>query len=159
MTALSSPAPAVRRPPSALPRRLRSVGQRVFTVLLTLLGLLALTFFIGRVMPLDPVLSIVGPDADRSTYEQVYRQLGLDRPLWVQFGYYLNDLMHGNLGRALLTGHDVVDDLRRVLPATIELATLAILIGTLAGVPLGVYAATQRGRFGDHAVRLFSLLG
>jgi peptide/nickel transport system permease protein len=160
LTAIPAPATApVPRPTSALPRQLRSIGQRAFTVLLTLLGLLALTFFIGRVMPLDPVLSIVGPDADRSTYEQVYRQLGLDKPLWAQFGYYLNDLLHGDLGRALLTGRAVTEDLARVLPATIELATLAILIGTLAGVPLGVYAATQRGRMGDHAVRLFSLLG
>jgi len=132
---------------------------RLVSVLLTLLGLLLLTFVIGRVMPLDPVLSIVGPDADRSTYEQVYRQLGLDRPLFVQFGYYLNDLLHGNLGQALLTGHAVRDDLARVLPPTIELATLAIVIGTLLGVPLGVYAATQRGRLGDHAVRLLSLFG
>lgn len=132
---------------------------RLVSVLLTLLGLLLLTFVIGRVMPLDPVLSIVGPDADRSTYEQVYRQLGLDRPLIVQFGYYLNDLLHGDLGKALLTGHAVRDDLARVLPPTIELATLAIVIGTLLGVPLGVFAATQRGRLGDHAVRLLSLFG
>ena len=62
---------------------------------LALLGLLLLTFMIGRVMPLDPVLAIVGPDADRATYEQVHRQLGLDRPLWVQFGRYLGDLQIG----------------------------------------------------------------
>lgn len=156
VTANPTPSP---RPPGPRWRRLRSHSQRLVSVLLTLLGLLMLTFVIGRVMPLDPVLSIVGPDADRSTYEQVYRQLGLDRPLFVQFGYYLNDLLHGDLGKALLTGHDVRDDLARVLPATIELATLAIVIGTLLGVPLGVFAATQRGRLGDHAVRLLSLFG
>jgi peptide/nickel transport system permease protein len=140
-------------------RRLRLLGQRLASVLLTLLGLLLLTFLIGRVMPLDPVLSIVGPDADRSTYQQVHQQLGLDKPLLVQFGYYLRDLLQGDLGRALLTGHPVTEDLARVLPATIELATLAIVIGTALGVPLGVFAATQRGRLGDHAVRLVSLMG
>lgn len=140
-------------------RRLRVVGQRVVSVLVTLTGLLMLTFVIGRVMPLDPVLSIVGPDADRSTYEQVYKQLGLDRPVVVQFGYYLRDLAHGDLGKALLTGHPVTEDLARVLPATIELATLAIVLGTALGVPLGVYAATRRGRLGDHVVRLVSLFG
>lgn len=88
----------------------------IASVLLTLLGLLFLTFVIGRVMPLDPVLSIVGPDADRSTYNQVRQQLGLDRPLVVQFGYYLRDLSHADLGKALLTGHPVRDDLARVLP-------------------------------------------
>lgn len=147
------------RQPSAWPRRIRQSGSRAATVLMTLLGLLVLTFVIGRVMPLDPVLSIVGPDADRSTYEQVYRQLGLDRPLPVQFGYYLRDLLHGDLGNATLTGLPVRDDLARVLPATLELATLAIVLGAALGVPLGVFAATRRGRLGDHLVRLFSLMG
>lgn len=159
MSTASVPVPPAPTASGQTARRLRHAGQRLATVLLTLLGLLFLTFVIGRVMPLDPVLSIVGPDADRSTYEQVRQQLGLDRPLAVQFGYYLRDLSHGDLGKALLTGHPVRDDLARVLPATVELATLAILIGTLVGVPLGVYAATRRGRLGDHVVRLISLFG
>ena len=66
-----------------------------------------------------------------ATYEQVHRQLGLDQPLAVQFGRYLAGLAHGDLGRALLTGNPVVHDLARVLPATVELATLAMLIGAL----------------------------
>jgi peptide/nickel transport system permease protein len=126
---------------------------------LALLGLLLLTFMIGRVMPLDPVLAIVGPDADRATYEQVHRQLGLDRPLWVQFGRYLADLAQGDLGRALLTGRPVTQDLARVLPATLELATLAILLGALLGVPLGVWAASHHKRWPDHLARVLGLLG
>ena len=65
----------------------------------TLLGLLLLTFFIGRVMPLDPVLAIVGPDADASAYAQMYKELGLDKPLWTQFAIYLGDLLHGDFHR------------------------------------------------------------
>ena len=125
----------------------------------SLLGLLVLTFLIGRVMPLDPVLAIVGPDADRSTYLQVQQQLGLDQPLAVQFGRYLLTLAQGDLGRALLTGNPVAADLARVLPATVELATLAMLIGTLLGVPLGVLAATHHGRWPDHLARMLGLLG
>ncbi|WP_200954305.1 ABC transporter permease [Rhizobacter sp. Root1221] len=159
MSTVSAPPLPAPRIASNTTRRLRLASHRLASVLLTLLGLLFLTFVIGRVMPLDPVLSIVGPDADRSTYNQVRQQLGLDRPLVVQFGYYLRDLSHGDLGKALLTGHPVRDDLARVLPATVELATLAIVIGTLVGVPLGVYAATRRGRLGDHVVRLVSLFG
>ncbi|MEC5396692.1 ABC transporter permease [Uliginosibacterium sp. H1] len=140
-------------------RHLAGWSHRLGTVAVTLLGLLALTFFIGRVMPLDPVLSIVGSDADQSTYQQVYQQLGLDRPLYVQFGYYLRDLMHGDLGMALLTGNPVTTDIARVFPATIELATVAIILGTFAGVPLGVFAATHRGRMGDQIVRVLSLFG
>ena len=126
---------------------------------LALLGLLLLTFMIGRVMPLDPVLAIVGPDADRATYEQVYRQLGLDRPLWTQFGRYLADLAQGDLGRSLLTGLPVTQDLARVLPATLELATLAILLGALLGVPLGVWAASHHKRWPDHVARVLGLVG
>jgi peptide/nickel transport system permease protein len=129
------------------------------SVATTLLGLLLLTFLIGRVMPLDPVLAIVGPDADRSTYEQVHRQLGLDQPLPVQFGRYVTGLAQGDLGRALLTGSPVSEDLRRVLPATVELATLAMLIGALLGVPLGVWAATHHRLLPDHVARVLGLLG
>ena len=135
------------------------LANRLLSVVLTLLGLLLLTFVIGRVMPLDPVLSIVGPDADRSTYEQVFKQLGLDQPLPVQFAYYLRDLLQGDLGNALLTGHKVTEDMARVFPATVELATVAILFGTGLGIPLGVYAATRRGRLADHVVRVISLFG
>lgn len=139
--------------------RMAGTTRRSGSVLATLFGLLLLTFFIGRVMPLDPVLAIVGPDADASTYAQAYKELGLDKPLWVQFGGYLNDLLHGNFGNALLTGHPVIEDIARVFPATLELATLAIVFGVLAGLPLGVYAATHQGRAGDHIARLFTLFG
>lgn len=128
-------------------------------IAVTLLGLLVLTFLIGRVMPVDPVLAVVGPDADRSTYEQVRRDMGLDRPLAAQFGSYLGGLAQGDLGRALLTGNPVATDLARVLPATVELATLAIGIGTLLGVPLGVLAATHHRRWPDHLARIVGLLG
>jgi peptide/nickel transport system permease protein len=132
---------------------------RLLSTLVTLLGLLVLTFCVGRVMPIDPVLSIVGPDADASTYRQVAVQLGLDQPLWVQFGRYLNELVHGNLGISLLTGNPVSADIARVFPATMELATFAIVLGTLAGVPLGVLAASHRGRWQDNVVRVLSLTG
>ena len=91
--------------------RTRRFSKRVTQVLITLFGLLVLTFFIGRVMPVDPVLAIVGPDADHSTYQQVYQQLGFDQSLLTQFGIYLNNLLHGNLGNALLTGTPVLDDI------------------------------------------------
>ncbi|MFB4368554.1 MULTISPECIES: ABC transporter permease [unclassified Pseudomonas] len=139
--------------------RMGGTSRRFGAVLMTLLGLLAMTFFIGRVMPLDPVLAVVGPDADSSTYDQVYQAMGLDRPLLVQFGYYLRDLAQGNFGNALLTGHPVIEDIARVFPATIELATLAIIFGVVIGLPLGVFAAANQGRIGDHLARLVTLFG
>ncbi|UQY36142.1 ABC transporter permease [Pseudomonas fulva] len=139
--------------------RMGGTSRRFGAVLMTLLGLLAMTFFIGRVMPLDPVLAVVGPDADSSTYDQVYQAMGLDRPLLVQFGYYLRDLAQGNFGNALLTGHPVIEDIARVFPATIELATLAIIFGVVLGLPLGVFAAANQGRMGDHLARVVTLFG
>ncbi|NQD79468.1 ABC transporter permease [Pseudomonas seleniipraecipitans] len=139
--------------------RMGGTSRRFGAVLMTLLGLLAMTFFIGRVMPLDPVLAVVGPDADSSTYDQVYQAMGLDRPLLVQFGYYLRDLAQGDFGNALLTGHPVIEDIARVFPATIELATLAIIFGVVLGLPLGVFAAANQGRVGDHLARVVTLFG
>lgn len=137
----------------------RRLSKRFLQVAVTLFGLLILTFIIGRVMPIDPVLAIVGQDADQSTYQQVYLQLGLDKPLWSQFFIYFNSLTHGDLGNALLTGRPVVDDIIRVFPATIELATMAILVGAGLGIPLGVMAAARRGKFADYVVRFISLAG
>lgn len=140
-------------------RHWRRVRSRALQVAITLFGLLLLTFFIGRVMPLDPVLAIVGPDADHATYQQVYHQLGFDKPLWMQFWIYLQGLLHGNLGLALLTGQPVINDILRVFPATLELATLAIVLGTGLGVPLGVWAAARRNSLVDYLVRIISLAG
>ncbi|WP_312363511.1 ABC transporter permease [Ensifer sp.] len=142
-------------------RRIRFYGAagQVGTIAVTLLGLLLLTFFIGRLMPADPVRAMVGEDATRETYEQVYRSLGLDRPLWEQFFYYLHDVFTGNFGTSIRTGQPVIQDILHVMPATIELATFAILIGAGLGVPLGVFAAVNKDRWPDHVVRVFSLFG
>ncbi len=142
-------------------RRLRfgSAAGQAGTIAITLLGLLLLTFFIGRLMPADPVRAIVGEDATRETYEQVYRSLGLDRPVWEQFFYYLRDVFTGNFGVSIRTGQPIIQDILHVMPATIELATFAIIIGAGLGVPLGVFAAVNKDKWQDHVVRVFSLFG
>ncbi len=142
-------------------RRLSMQGAigHIGTILVTLLGLLVLTFIIGRMMPADPVRAMVGEDATRETYEQVFRSLGLDRPLWEQFFYYLGDVLTGNFGTSIRTGQPVIQDILHVMPATIELATFAILIGAGIGVPMGVIAAVNKDRWLDHVVRVLSLFG
>jgi peptide/nickel transport system permease protein len=129
------------------------------SIFATLLGLLVLTFVIGRVMPVDPVLAIIGDEASQETYNRVYQQLGLDQPIYVQFVRYMSEVLRGDFGVALLTGKPVIEDIARVFPATVELATLSILIGAGLGVPLGVLAAVRRGRLSDHLVRFLSLIG
>src|ERR1700680_1438520 len=89
----------------------------------------------------------------------VYHQLGPDKPLSVQFYLYVRDMLAGDFGNALFTGHRVADDLLRAFPATIELASFAIVIGVGIGVPLGVLAAVYRGSVIDHVARVVGLLG
>ena len=140
-------------------RRAGSLARVLGSALATLLGLLVLTFVIGRVLPTDPVIAVLGDDYDPAAYERVYRELGLDRPLVEQFAVYLRNVLSGDLGNAVLTGRPVLDDIARVFPATIELATAAILIAVLLGVPLGVLAAVYRDRLIDHVTRVLTLLG
>lgn len=119
-------------------RPLLALLQGLFTVALTLLGLLLITFALSALSPVDRVLQIVGDHASQSTYDQVRHQLGLDQPLAVQFWHYLMNLAHGDLGIASSTGQPVLQDLLSVFPATIELATLALIVGAVVGVIAGV---------------------
>ena len=133
--------------------------QFIVTVALTFLGLLAVTFFIARVVPVDPVLAVVGDRAPASVYERVFKELNLDRPLYEQFWYYVSNVVRGDFGTSVLTANPVTEDIKRVFPATLELATLGVVFGTLLGVPLGVLAAVKHGRLTDQIVRIVGLLG
>jgi peptide/nickel transport system permease protein len=135
------------------------VARLLVSLGLTFLGLTIVTFCIGRVIPIDPVIAIVGDRAPADVYERVRAELGIDLPLYQQYWNYLVKLLHGDLGTAVLTGRPVLDDLLRVFPATLELATVAILIGVVFGVPMGVVAATNQGRWPDHVIRLTGLVG
>ena len=118
-------------------RPLLALLQGLFTVALTLLGLMLITFALSALSPVDRVLQIVGDHASQSTYDQVRHQLGLDQPLAVQFWHYLMNLAHGDLGIASSTGQPVLQDLLSAFPATIELATLALIVGAVVGVIAG----------------------
>ena len=147
-----------RHPSPFLPILIKT-GKTLATIAVTMLGLLFVTFFIGRVMPVDPVLSIVGERATKEIYEAAYLELGLDKPLIVQFFYYLRDVVQGDFGTSLRTGFPVSGDIIRVFPATMELATLGTLIGVFIGVPLGVVAAVRRGTWIDQFARVAALIG
>ena len=144
---------------SAAQRRVRAVGNFLLVVALTYLGLLAVTFFIGRVIPVDPVLAIVGDRAPEHVVQRVREELGLNKPLITQFGIYLAKAAQGDFGTSVLTANPVLEDIKRTFPATLELATVGILIGAGVGVPLGVWAAVRRGGAADHAVRVMGLVG
>ncbi len=135
------------------------LGGVFLSLALTLLGLLVVTFIIGRIMPIDPVLKIVGERATQAQYDAAYQALGLDKPLWQQFAIYVGDVVRGDFGKSISTGQQVSADLKRVFPATVELATLGTLIGIIVGVPLGVIAAARRGGWIDQIARVVALVG
>lgn len=129
------------------------------TVALTFLGLLAITFVIGRVVPIDPVLAVVGDRAPRAVYEAARARMGLDDPVIVQFARYVGAVLRGDLGVSVSSGRPVVEDLARVFPATLEMATLGIIVGVVLGVPMGVWAAARQGSWVDQVIRVVGLAG
>jgi len=131
----------------------------LFTLSLTFVGLTAVTFIIGRVMPADPVLAIVGDRASNEVYEAMRLQLGLDKPLIQQYLIYLLNVLQGDFGKSIMTTRPVLDDLIRFFPATFELASIATIAGIFIGVPMGVVAAVRQGRLTDHVVRVVGLIG
>jgi peptide/nickel transport system permease protein len=139
--------------------RLRTLFATGASVPITLFGLVLVTFLIGRVMPIDPVIAIVGDHAPPDVMQAVRDQLGLDKPLTTQFWIYVRNLLHGDMGNSVMTSHPVTQDIVQYFPATIELATVAIVIATVLGVPLGVLAAVKQRTRIDHAIRVFCLAG
>lgn len=137
----------------------RALSRELTTVAITMFGLLLVTFFIARVIPIDPVLAVVGDNAKPETYEAARIELGLDKPLWQQFAIYIGKVFTGNLGTSVLTSNPVTEDIKRVFPATLELATLGTLIGVVIGVPLGILAAVNQGRWQDQVARVVGLVG
>jgi peptide/nickel transport system permease protein len=153
-----APRPKAARP-SAARLRLKAFAATLASVPITLFGLALVTFLIGRVVPIDPVLAIIGDRAPQELVERTRLELGLDQPLYIQFWRYLGQILSGDLGRSVMTSNSVTQDIARFFPATFELATVAILIAVAIGVPLGVWAATRQGSWIDQAVRVFCLAG
>ncbi len=137
----------------------KTLASFLGVIVLTYLGLLAVTFFIGRVIPIDPVLAITGDRAPEHVIARVREELGLNKPLWHQFYIYISKVLQGDFGTSVLTSNPVLQDIKRTFPATIELATLGIIVGAGLGVPLGVWAAVKRGGLADQAVRVMGLIG
>lgn len=125
----------------------------------TIVGVVALTFAVSHIIPADPAALIAGERATREQVEALRREYGFDQPLWLQLLRYFGRLATGDLGRSLFTGRAVSDDLFSRLPATIELAVVALALTILLGVPLGVMAALRRNSLFDHIVRIVTVSG
>ncbi len=138
---------------------MKSLLRLLASVATTLLGLLLVTFVISRFLPADPVLAVVGDHASESTIAAARIRLGLDQPIIVQFWLYLKNVLQGDLGESIRTGLPISQELMRVFPATLELATVGTIIGVILGIPLGVWAAVRKDTYIDHLVRFFGLVG
>ena len=139
--------------------RVRALVATLASVPITLFGLILITFLIGRVVPIDPVLAIVGDRAPQDVVARTRVELGLDRPLPEQFVRYVGQLARGDFGRSVMTSNRVSEDIARFFPATLELATAALLIAVALGVPLGVYGAVRQGGWVDTIIRVVCLSG
>ena len=139
--------------------RFRSFAATAASIPITLFGLVLITFLIGRVVPIDPVLAVVGDRAPQDVVERTRHEMGLDQPLPQQFVHYVVELAQGNLGRSVMTSNRVTTDIARFFPATLELSSVALIIATLVGVPLGVYAAVRQGSWVDQVIRVVCLSG
>ncbi|WP_205836847.1 ABC transporter permease [Neorhizobium alkalisoli] len=158
-TAPTTNGPVEGEPNDAMKLAARRFLGRVFAVATTLLGLLFLTFSMGRLLPADPVLAITGAEVSKEVYDRVFKELGLDQPIYIQFLSYVKKVLTGDLGVSAITGQPIVTDLMTIFPATVELAIVAMIVGALLGVPLGITAAVHRGKLIDHVARVIGLAG
>ena len=120
--------------------------------------LLSIVFVVIRVMPGDPVSSMLGGHAPEKVIEQKKEELGLNRPLIVQYGNYLLQIMRLDLGKSMIFNQQVIDAVGEKLPATIELSFFGMLVTLLVGIPLGAYAADKRRTARDYGIRLYGIV-
>lgn len=137
----------------------RHLAWRLFSALPVLLAVSFLTFLIPQVTPGDPARIVLGPEAPVEDVQRLHHDLGLDQPLLVQYGRYLGKVIRGDLGDSIVYRQPVFQLVAERLPVTLLLAVSALLVGTLAAIPLGVIAALNRGKARDVGTMVAALLG
>ncbi|MCB9461781.1 MAG: ABC transporter permease [Anaerolineaceae bacterium] len=135
--------------------------RRLLFVVPLLFGITIMAFLIANAVPADPVTANLPQNAlnDENLVQAFREKWGLDQPLHVQYLTYIGNLLQGDMGRSIKTGRPVIDDIKQFLPATMELATLSIVIGLFLGVGVGIISAVYRNSLIDYVSRIFSLIG
>jgi peptide/nickel transport system permease protein len=133
--------------------------KRILLFIPTLLGITLITFILMKSLPGDPVTAMVGERASPETMARIRSELGLDKPLPVQYGVYLKRIVTGELGRSVFTNRKIADDLIQKFPNTVKLALAAMLFASFLGIGMGVFAAVKRGTNWDRLVTLLSVGG
>ena len=138
---------------------LTMLRKRLLGLILVVFGVSLITFSISHLIPGDPARLIAGDRASDALVAGIRHQLGLDLPLYQQYGRYLMDLLHGDLGTSIRTNRPVLEDLQAFFPATLELALVALALAILVGVPLGVLSAVYHNRLIDQIARTLAVTG
>ena len=133
--------------------------RRLLHIIPVLFGVTLLTFSMLHLIPGDPAQILAGPDASASDIMALRQQMGLDRPLAVQYVGYLEGLAQGDLGRSMSTRRPVLDELMDRFPNTLILAVAGVGVAVLLGIPIGVFAAIRARTMVDHAAMVLALLG
>src|SRR5919205_616400 len=124
---------------------LRFVLTRVRLVIPTFIGITLLTFFLIRLVPGDPIETMAGERGiDPARHELLRKEFGFDQPVLVQYGIYIERVLHGDLGRSVVTREPVISEFTSLFPATVELALCAVLFALIVGLPAGILAAVRR---------------
>ena len=133
--------------------------RRSLTVIPVLLGVSVLVFSFVHLIPGDPATAMLGERATPERADAVRKQLGLDRPIYEQYLLYMSKVIRGDLGRSIVRGDPVLPDILRRFPATVELATAAIVLALLGGIPIGIVSAVWRRSLVDSLARVWALVG
>lgn len=133
--------------------------KRLILLIFVFIGVTIIVFALSHVIPGDPARMIVGQRASAQALQNVRVQLGLDKPVWVQYLIYMKGLLSGDLGTSLRTAQPVLSDLSTFFPATLELVLVAFFISLIVGIPLGVLTSVKQNTVFDHLGRLFSIGG
>ena len=138
---------------------LQYIVRRLLLAIPILIAVVTLVFFVVRMAPGDPAQVILGDSASQESLTALRTELGLDRPLLVQYGEFLFSIVKGDLGNSIIRKQSINSMIAEVLPYTIELTLAGVLVGVILGLPLGVFSAVFRNSAADYGVRIMSLLG
>jgi ABC-type dipeptide/oligopeptide/nickel transport system permease component len=136
----------------------RFIIQRILYLVLQLIGVITITFFFVHLLPGNPAQALAGAGASPSSVAAIERELGLDKPLPEQYLIYVGNLLHGDLGTSIYTGHAVIADLNQRVPATLELVILSMTLVVGVGIPLGVYSGLQQKGVGSRSIFVYGML-
>ena len=138
---------------------LRFILRRLLLAIPTLFAVLTIIFLLMRVVPGDPAYAVLGDYATDDAVAALRTQMGLDKPIWEQYSSYIGGLMQGDLGDSLVTRKPAWDQIKTVLPYTIELTVAAMFIALALGIPAGVITAVRQNTSLDYLIRVLSLIG